>query len=63
MLDILDSQFRVNLAFFPLNKTVSEISPILLSLVWTCIGVNNIETSTPEGWFGGVHGIRGGVNS
>ena len=47
----------------PLNDTAFESSVSLLPWVWTCIGVNNIEPLTPDGWFEEVHGFKGGKNN
>ena len=48
------------LDFFPLKKTDFECSVSLLSWVWTYIGVNNIDTLNPEGWFEKGHGFKEG---
>ena len=37
--------------FMPLNETDFERLASLLPWVQTCIGLNKIETLTPEGWF------------
>ena len=39
------------MGFFTLNKTKFELFPMLLHLVRTWIGVNNIEPLNPEVWF------------
>ena len=51
------------LDFVRLNETDSERLATLLPWVQTWIGVNNIETFTPDGWFKEVHGMKGGKNN
>ena len=48
------------LDFVPLNETDFEHSETLFTWVQTWIGVNNIETLTPEGWLEEGRGTRGG---
>ena len=44
----------------PFKNTAFERYVLLLTWVQTCIGLNNIETLTPEGWFEEGNGFKGG---
>ena len=48
------------LDFMPLNSTAFERSVSILPWVQTWIGVNNIETLSPEGWFEDDNGLKRG---
>ena len=51
------------LNFVPLNETAFDRSASMLTWIQTCIGVNNIEKFTPEGWFEEGHGMKGVKNN
>ena len=47
----------------PLHETAFERLESLLPWVQTCIGVNNIEPFTPDGWFKEGSGTKGGKSN
>ena len=48
------------LDFVTLNETSFDHLALLLTWVQTWIGVNNIETLTPKGWFEEGHRMKSG---